>query len=244
MLIAHISATHISARGQKTYGIAPMAENLARCIEHINTQSLKPDLVLLSGDVTHDASHQEAVHAAEILAALECPLYLVPGNHDDRDVIWDVFGGSACPSKADGFINYVVETGALRLIGLDSCSGRSGGMICERRAAWLRGALAQGGLKPTLIFMHHPPLKCGVQETDIDGFANVEMLQGIVADYPNIERILCGHIHLLTHSRWQGTLVTTAPSMGMLAGSGFKPDRSITVSSVQPGLFAASLDRG
>ncbi len=216
MLIAQISDTHIAGPGLKTYGIAPMAENLARCVKHINAQSLKPDLVLLSGDVTNDFTRSEAQHAADILAALDCPYYLVPGNHDDRDVLWDVFGGAACPARADGFINYVIDGDELRIIALDSLwNGQAGGMICETRAAWLRDCLAKGGDQPTVIFMHHPPLKCGVPETDDDGFAGADLLGDIVTNYPNIMRILCGHIHLLTHSRWRGTVVTTAPSMGM-----------------------------
>ena len=216
MLIAQISDTHIAAPGQKTYGIAPMAENLVRCVESINNLSMMPDVVLFSGDVTNDSTSAEAERAASILAALECPYYLVPGNHDDRDVLWDVFGGKACPSRSGGFINYVVEGEALRIIALDSVSqGESGGMICDGRAAWLRDCLAQGAGQPTVIFMHHPPLKCGVPETDLDGFAGADILGEVVAQHPNIERILCGHIHLLTHARWNGTVVTTAPSMGM-----------------------------
>ena len=35
-------------------------------------------------------------------------------------------------------------------------------------------------------------------------------------DRTSVDRIiLCGHIHLLTHSRWRGTIVSTAPSVGM-----------------------------
>jgi len=54
-----------------------------------------------------------------------------------------------------------------------------------------------------------------VPESDLDGFVGADALGDIVATHPNIERILCGHIHLLTHARWRGTIVTTAPSMGM-----------------------------
>lgn len=216
MLIAHISDTHIAGPGQKTYGIAPMAENLARCVASINALTMAPDMVLLSGDVTNDFSHDQAMRAAKILADLNCPYYLVPGNHDDRDVLWDVFGGTACPTRADGFINYVIEGGAVRIIALDSvASGQSGGQICDTRAAWLREVLARGADQPTVIFTHHPPMKCGVPESDVDGFEGAETLGAIVASHPNIERILCGHIHLLTHARWCGTIVTTAPSMGM-----------------------------
>lgn len=216
MLIAQISDTHISGPDQKTYGIAPMAENLARCIVHINSLTIMPDLVLLSGDVTNDFRLDEARRAADILAALHCPYYLVPGNHDDRDVLWDVFGGTACPTRADGFINYVIEGDNVRIIALDSLNaGNSGGAVCDTRAAWLRAALAQGGAQPTVIFLHHPPMKCGVPESDLDGFLGADVLGEIVSGHPNIERILCGHIHLLTHARWCGTVVTTAPSMGM-----------------------------
>lgn len=216
MLIAQISDTHIAGPDQKTYGIAPMAENLVRCVEHINSLSVQPDLVLHTGDVTNDFRRDEAQRAAEILADLNCPYYLVPGNHDDRDVLWDVFGGTACKARADGFLNYVIEDGAVRIIALDSLDvGQSGGAICSIRAAWLRDALAAGGSQPTVVFLHHPPMQCGVPESDLDGFKGADVLAEIVAAYPNIERVLCGHIHLLTHARWGGTVVTTAPSMGM-----------------------------
>ena len=216
MLIAQISDTHIAAPGQKTLGVAPMADNLQRCVTAINALSMKPDLVLLSGDVTNESTAAEADHAAGILNALECPYYLVPGNHDSREVLWDVFGGGAIPSRSDGFDNYVIQTPDMRVIALDSVArGQAGGMFCATRAKWLRSALAQGGNQPAIIFMHHPPLKFGVPETDQDGFSGAGLLGEIVAAHTNIERILCGHIHLLAHARWNGTIVTTAPSMGM-----------------------------
>ncbi len=215
MLIAQISDTHLSGPGLKTFGIAPMAENLERCVAHINALTVMPDVVLHTGDLTNNFRRDEAQRAADILSDLNCPYYLVPGNHDDRDTMWDVFGGTACPTRAGGFLNYVVE-GAVRIIALDSLdAGKSGGMICESRATWLRAALAAGNNQPTVIFLHHPPMKCGVPESDLDGFDGADVLADIVSAYPNIERILCGHIHLLTHARWCGTVVTTAPSMGM-----------------------------
>jgi len=216
MLIAQISDAHISAPGQLTCGVAPMDKNLAACVDSINHLSRAPDLVVVSGDITNGGRPEEARHAAAILSALDCPYYIVPGNHDDRATLWDQFAGTACPDKADGFIAYVVKGHPLQVIALDStATGQSGGEICCRRAAWLRARLTAANGAPVVIFMHHPPLPLGVPETDIDGFANAAVLGGIVRDFPNIERILCGHIHLETHSRWCGTVVTTAPSPGM-----------------------------
>jgi len=216
MLVAHISDPHICEPGRLTYGHAPMAEHLALCVEDINKQLLQPDLVLLSGDVTNDFNLAQAEHAARILAGLNCPYYLVPGNHDDREILWQVFGGKACPSRRAGFIDYVIESKPLRIIALDTLQvGEPAGKFSKAQAHWLRECLRNGGAQPTLLFMHHPPIKLGVPETDLDLFIGAELLGDVVQDFPNIQRILCGHIHLTTHSAWRGTIVSTAPSLGM-----------------------------
>lgn len=216
MLIAQISDTHISAPGEKTCGVAPMAENLVRCVDSINALDPRPDLVLLSGDVTNKSTRAETRHASDILSSLAMPLFIVPGNHDDRELLCEVFGSKKCPMTESGFVDYVIENCPLRIIALDTLDpGKPGGRLSETRLDWLRARLAEGGLQPTLLVAHHPPLNLGVPETDEDGFDGAEALGDIVADYPNIERFLCGHIHLHTNTRWRGTIVTTAPSIGM-----------------------------
>lgn len=216
MLIAQISDTHIAAPGQKTCGVAAMDENLARCVDSINGVQPPVDLVLLSGDVTNSFGRDEAEHAARVLSRLAAPLFVVPGNHDDRAVLAEVFGPRICPTNPQGFVDYVVEGDPLRIIALDSLNtGKPGGKISPERLAWLRARLVEGGTKPTLLLAHHPPLNLGVPETDEDGFEGAAALGEIIAAHPNIERFLCGHIHLHTHTRWCGTVVTTAPSIGM-----------------------------
>ena len=216
MLIAHISDTHIAGWGKKSYGIAPMAENLHRCVNHINRLHPKPGVVLVTGDITNGGLLEEAERAKSILNKLQCPYYVIPGNHDHREILWSVFGGHACPSKAQGFINYVIEGYDIRLIGMDSTvPGSPGGEICRTRAVWLDELLSEANEQPTIIFMHHPPVKCGVSETDIDGFIGADRLGNVIEKYSNIERVICGHIHLQSHVRWRGTVVSTAPSTGM-----------------------------
>jgi 3',5'-cyclic AMP phosphodiesterase CpdA len=216
MLIAQISDIHIAGWEKKTYNIAPMAENLASSVDHINQLNPTPDVVIVTGDITMGGLAEEVERAAKILNRLKMPFYVVPGNHDERSSLWSVFGGNACPSMPDGFISFVIDDYDVRLIGMDSTVlGKHGGEICEKRAAWLDARLAEETEKPTAIFMHHPPVKCGVLETDVDGFAGVDRLVAVVEKYTNIERLICGHIHLQVNVRWHGTVVSTAPSMGM-----------------------------
>ena len=216
MLIVQISDTHITGKGEKVYGIAPMNENLARCVGQINLLLPRPDIVLVTGDITNSGRQAEAENAAQILAGLKTPFYVIPGNHDERDVLRAVFGAQACPSVSGEFIHYVLEGFDLRLIAMDSVhQGYSGGRICSERAAWLDSCLAAVSEQPTVVFMHHPPVKFGVPETDRDGFEGAGLLAEVISSYGNIERIICGHTHLSAFAGWCGTIVSTAPSMGI-----------------------------
>ena len=217
MLIAQISDLHISPKDQKAFGIAPMNENLERCIEHINQLVPKPDLVLVTGDITNSGQLAEAEHAALLLSKLDVPYFIVPGNHDDSTQLRTVFGAQVCPSMSEEFIHYAIEGYELRLIAMDSTKLKeSGGRICSKRAAWLNECLSQAPEQPTILFMHHPPLKFGTLETDKDGFEGADLLADVLVKYNNIERIICGHIHSQAFATWCGTVVSAAPSMGML----------------------------
>jgi hypothetical protein len=151
-----------------------------------------------------------------ILSKLRYPFCVIPGNHDNRQALVSTFGKHACPTESEDFVNYVIEGYDLRLITVDSTIPQSpGGEICATRAAWLDERLSEAETQPTIIFMHHPPLNFGVAETNIDGFIGAERLGKVIEKYTNIERILCGHIHLPALARWRGTVVSTAPSIGM-----------------------------
>jgi len=216
MLIVQISDTHLAGAGKKTFGVAPMAEYLERCVAHINRLDPAPDLVIHTGDVTNNGGLDEAQRAAEILRGLNAPLAVVPGNHDDRKTLAAAFGPKVCPRDAHGFIQHDIALPGLRLLGLDTTApGVPGGVFDESRAAWLRARLEEGPVTPTVLFMHHPPARFGVIETDIDGFEGVERLADVVAEHPQVMRILAGHIHLSSLAQWQGLVVSTAPSTGM-----------------------------
>ena len=60
--------------------------------------------------------------------------------------------------------------------------------------------------------MHHPPFVTGIERMDRDGLQNTEALGAVVVRYPQIERILCGHLHRAIDCRFAGTVAGTAPS--------------------------------
>ncbi len=218
MLIAHISDAHVAEYGKKAYGLVPTSEYFERCINHMNNFEPKLDLVLITGDLCNNPTPGENQRAADILSELKIPYYIVPGNHDKREYLLNSFK-AACPTELDGFIQYTIEDFDVRIIALDSVTeGKSGGTLCKTRLEWLDKKLAEQPDRPTMIMLHHPPVRYGVHETDTDGFVGAEEFGDIIEKYSNIERVLCGHVHMNCHAGWRNTTISTAASMGMQLG--------------------------
>ncbi|GHC21743.1 hypothetical protein GCM10010082_11910 [Kushneria pakistanensis] len=113
----------------------------------------------------------------------------------------------------EGFIQYTLEAYPVRLIGLDTLvSGEGHGELCTKRLIWLAARLAEQPTRPTLLFMHHPPFVTGIDHMDAKGLTGAHKLEALVRDYPNIERILCGHVHRPIFRRFGGTIASCCPS--------------------------------
>jgi 3',5'-cyclic AMP phosphodiesterase CpdA len=78
--------------------------------------------------------------------------------------------------------------------------------------AWLDHVLASAPARPVLLMMHHPPFLTGIERMDRAGLQNSEAFAAVVARHPQVERILCGHLHRAIDHRFAGTVAGTAPS--------------------------------
>jgi ABC-type nitrate/sulfonate/bicarbonate transport system ATPase subunit len=104
----------------------------------------------------------------------------------------------------------------LRLVGLDTViAGEHGDGLNPGRLSWLNAVLSRKPAAPTAIFMHHPPFASGIGHMDKEVFAGREELAAIIAKHPQVERLMCGHIHRAITRRFAGTIATVCPGTGM-----------------------------
>ena len=212
MIIVQITDFHVCAPGAYAYGRVPTNDMLRSAIRQVNAIEPKPDLVLATGDLVDRGSREEYAVLRDLLAELQAPVYLVPGNHDKRANLAASFADHAYLPR-QGYQQYVVEGYPVRLIALDTLvEGKGGGTLCAERLGFLERALAQGGGRPTIIFMHHPPFRTMIDHMDAIGLDAADAMGAIVERHPEIERILCGHLHRPIQMRWRGALASTAPS--------------------------------
>jgi 3',5'-cyclic AMP phosphodiesterase CpdA len=211
VIIAQISDTHIKRKGKLIHHMINTAKYLRRAIERLNTLEPRPDVVLATGDLVESGDPREYKRLRKIFGELEIPLFVIPGNHDDREAFREAFSDQPYLPKF-GPLQYVVEGLPVRLVALDTVAADdSAGELDEERLDWLSARLEETPSQPTLIFMHHPPFKTGIKAMDLP-FRGVEALGEIVERFPNVERLVSGHIHRPMQVRWHGTIACTAPS--------------------------------
>lgn len=214
MIIAQITDLHVVGRNRLCYGRVPTNAQLQEAVAHINGLRPRPDVVIASGDLTDHGFAEEYEVLREILSALVPPLYVVPGNHDNRDLLLKAFSDQVYLAQHGApSAHYAIEAYPVRLIGLDTTvSGHHHGLLCEKRLAWLEETLTAEPHRPTLIFMHHPPFRTGIQWMDGVGLYGGRKMEEIISRHPQVARVACGHLHRTIQVAWGGTIASTTPS--------------------------------
>ena len=89
----------------------------------------------------------------------------------------------------------------------------------DRRLHWLENALEKSD-KPTLIAIHHPPMKTGIEFIDMVGPEWYQGLGEVLSHHPQVQLIICGHGHVDLYGRLGSIPVYMAGSMAhqLIAG--------------------------
>lgn len=213
-LVAQLSDLHVPAPGSLALGVVDCAAMLADAVASVLRLAQRPQAVVASGDLTDLGGPEEYAHLRRLLAPLDVPVFLMPGNHDDREALRAAFPEHAYLRQAEPYIQYAVDIGALRLIALDSViAGEAGGRLCEERLAWLERTLSAAPHRPTLVFVHHPPFQSLIGHMDHIALENPGELAAVIARHRQVERVLCGHLHRPVQVRFAGTIAASCPSV-------------------------------
>ncbi|QJB70441.1 phosphodiesterase [Parasphingorhabdus halotolerans] len=171
----------------------------------------QPDVLLATGDLV-DRGDQDSYRRLEnAFSVVPFPVYMCLGNHDLRAPFQRQFPDVP---TADGFVQYEVDDGALRLIFLDTLEeGRHGGAFCEVRAQWLADRLTEKQDKPTVLILHHPPVESGIawMNTHPDE-PWVDRLADTISGHDQVVGMITGHLHRNISTSFAGTSLSICAS--------------------------------
>ncbi|NBX55555.1 MAG: phosphodiesterase [Betaproteobacteria bacterium] len=226
MLIAQFSDTHIKPAGQLAYGVADTHQMLQSALDHLQGLPQRPDLLVITGDLVDAGSVVEYQRLQNLLNDLPMPYLLIAGNHDDRDHMRQVFPHHPW-LEPQGFWQYRAQASdwPFQILALDTVNaGESGGRLCPQRLNWFAQQLEQSPHVPTLVMMHHPPFATGIGHMDAIGLADAASFADILRQHPQIDLVICGHLHRNIRATVGGRAVMTAPSTAHTVQLDVAPD--------------------
>ncbi|MDQ1184468.1 phosphodiesterase [Agrobacterium larrymoorei] len=214
MLIAQITDLHIRPHGMLAYGVSETNLYAEHAIHALLRLDPRPECVIVTGDLTDCGLVEEYEIIRTLFDRLPMPVYCVPGNHDRREEFRSTFADLDY-LPVSGLLDFVTSCGPIRIIGLDTLvPGESHGALRPETLSFLSDTLAAAPDAPTLVMLHHPPFETGIGHMDRVGLLEgVAEFERIIADHPQVQRVLCGHVHRAIQTIFGGTLCQIAPSV-------------------------------
>lgn len=218
ILVAQVTDLHIGFDRDNPHELNVRRLNLV--IDQLNAMRPKPSLLLVTGDLVERPDDIDSYrHMISLVGRWQGPVIWAVGNHDSRGgfraVLPDV------PNDDNGFVQYETDHGGVRWIVLDTLDeGRHGGMICEKRAGWLKKRLRERKDVPTIIILHHPPVDTGIDWMSALSCENwVQRLEAVVRPARQVVGLISGHVHRPIATSFAGKLLaicsSTAPWLAL-----------------------------
>jgi Icc protein len=234
VLIAQITDLHIDEPGGFMRRFVDANSKLERAIDYLHTRVERPDAVLATGDLTNDGRPEQFDLLRALLDRLEIPIYLIPGNHDEREGFRSTFSDRPW-MPASGPIDYVIEDFPVRLVGMDTSEpDRHDGTLDDGQLAWLDATLSREPSRPTLLFLHHPPFLSGLWLFDAIRLGGSQALRTVVEGHPQVTQIIAGHVHRPISYHWGATMITTCPSTTHQSRCDLDPEEGAGVTDDSP----------
>lgn len=203
--IAHISDPHV--------GSPYFVPNLMnRVIVELN--ELRPDVVIVSGDLTNEGYRQEYKNWIAYRERIEAPVYTVPGNHDARNVGYLHF------EELIGSRHWTADVQGVRIVGADSSEpDLNEGQIGRERYGWIREQFAVPADLKVFVLHHHliPVPGTGRERSTVTDAG--DLLEVLITS--GVDIVLSGHKHVPYVWRLEDLYVANAGTVASLRLRGY-----------------------
>jgi Icc protein len=217
----HFTDTHIIAGS--TWADLDTSASLRRVIEVLKALEPRPVFAVIGGDLVSPdmLDHSRTLTQEEyepsyrllqkLVRPLQCPTYMLLGNHDHRRAFHHVMQ-TPVPTL-DATHHYSFDYQGYHFVALDTHQpGQPWGALDADQLAWLRDDLTAHRGHPTCVFMHHHPWPLGLAWIDAMNLRNGEELVGVLRQYPDVRWMICGHVHLDQEIQRGGLTMLTTPA--------------------------------
>ncbi len=188
--IVQISDIHLNANKEKNLLGVKTQESFQATIDHIKDNIKSIDFIIVTGDLSQDGSEEAYRRIVTMLDPFDVPVYTMPGNHDDADVMERVY-----PCGNLNRIKHIVLDN-WQIILLDShIQCQVEGFLADDQLSYMQKCLRAHPALHTIVSFHHQPVPVGSTWLDNLGVRNAEAFWSIAEKYPQIKYVIFGHVH-------------------------------------------------
>jgi len=232
-----LNDTHI---GEKHPENSAIPSHLRQVVNELVRLKQKPACVLINGDLAmKDGQPGDYRHFAKLIRPLreaKIDTHLTLGNHDQRDVFYDVMKEEQpeSPPVKSRHIS-VVQTKYANFFLLDSLHKTmiTQGTLGKEQRTWLTNALDAHPDKPAIIVTHHNPRLGGDPLHFPGGLTDSVELWEILTKRPQVKAYIHGHIHHRSHAGHQGIHIINTPAISYV-GNPAKSTTGWTIAKLTP----------
>ncbi len=203
--IAQVTDTHLFADQNGEYFGVNTAAHFKKVLAKISQTSW--DGVIFSGDLTQDHSEQSYVRFHELVnqAGLTCPVFWLPGNHDELDLLSQYLSGAPFNSAK------VIRNSHWQLLLINTKGPTPAGDITACHLGHIKEQLAEHSDINACVFGHHHPLPVGGY-IDKHILENGEAHLKALSASNNLRAYVHGHVHNDYHTHFENTQIIATPA--------------------------------
>lgn len=180
---------------------------LIETMETALSEGITPDIALLTGDLVQDPEPATYRRLSRILARLPCPVYCLPGNHDDPALMASCLVGEKIQYQSS------IVLDSWHIICLDSrIPGSPKGLLSDDQLQLLEYNLNKHPDLDTLIALHHHPIPTGSDWMDTMQLQNSGVFFERLEVHPRVRGVVFGHIHQAMETGHRGIRLLGTPS--------------------------------
>lgn len=208
--VLQLTDTHLFANEEGALLGFETASSFARVVTHAREAFHPVDLLLVTGDVSHDGSvesYRRFVSALDGFQAMDCPVHCLPGNHDLPDAM-----RKALEPGPLTYLDSFAQKGWRAILLDTTIPGSEGGRLSSGELERLDHELSRNSESHALVCLHHNPVPVGSKWLDTMTVENPEPFFEIIDAHPQVRGILWGHVHQDYASERNGVRLMASPS--------------------------------
>ena len=209
--LIQISDTHLMDQTHLEFVHMNPEQSFHAVLNDIQRHYPEIDMLLHTGDLAQVPVKATYERYLAHMQTLNIPFYQIPGNHDAAHLF---------PFHENSNQAHVIHLGKWSVALLNSAvAGQIDGWVEKEQLDQLSDILMRHPEQHFVVACHHHPFEMKSQWIDQHKLKNTDHLTEVLAKYPQVKLVLCGHVHQDSTRHWNGIHFLSTPSTSIQ----FKP---------------------